>query len=165
MTTSYTRDRGFTRARRLGRDQEEGVEQLRQMLDDPDIDVADLVAAAVERCPEHQREDLHQALRELGEDRRGPRSWASDRLERRRLGRDMRERRARDRRLGRDFGPESMTENDSRPIEDFGRSEADRQIREVDDRRRMGADMAFDGSPRSRFLVRMFGPAALKIET
>jgi hypothetical protein len=47
MTTSYTRDRGFTRARRLGRDEEDRSEQLREMLDDPDLDFGDLIAAAL----------------------------------------------------------------------------------------------------------------------
>jgi hypothetical protein len=44
MTTSYTRDRGYTRARRMGRDEEEGAE-LREMLDDPDLDPADMLGA------------------------------------------------------------------------------------------------------------------------
>jgi hypothetical protein len=36
MTASYTRDRGYTRARRMGRDEEEGRQELREMLDDSD---------------------------------------------------------------------------------------------------------------------------------
>jgi hypothetical protein len=136
----------FTRPRRFGKD-EEASEQLRQMLDDPDINIADLVAAAVEHCPDDQQEELHRALRELSEDRRGPHAWSADRLEMRRLSKDMRDRRARDRRLGRDFGPENLTGRGSDPIENFGRSEANRQIDEAaGDRRRMGADqMAMDG--------------------
>jgi hypothetical protein len=35
----------FTRPRRFGRDEEEGLE-LRQMLDDDDLDVADMITAA-----------------------------------------------------------------------------------------------------------------------
>ena len=35
-----------TRARRMGRDEEEGVE-LREMLDDPDLDFGDFIAAAI----------------------------------------------------------------------------------------------------------------------
>lgn len=78
----------------------------------------------------------------------------------RRLGRDMRERRARDRRLGRDFAEENLTAGGrSGPIEGFGRSDMDREIIEGGDRRRMGADMAFDGriTPEN-YARRVFGP-------
>jgi hypothetical protein len=168
----------FTRPRRFGYDQEndEGTAQLRQMLDDDELDVADLIACAVEYAPEHKREGLHQALHELGEDRRGPRSWARDRLERRKLSKDMRERRARDRRLGKD-DPEPFVgrprpgggmdpvrpdfeglDDRGYPIENFGRSDADRQIREAGGTdRRMGRDMAMDrgrgGSAVLRFIT------------
>jgi hypothetical protein len=67
MTTRYTQ------ARRFGRD-EEASGHLREMLDDPEINIADLVAAAVGHCPEDQQEELHQALGEFGADRRGRRS-------------------------------------------------------------------------------------------
>jgi hypothetical protein len=41
----------FTRARRLGRDEEKGrSEQLREMLDDPDLDFGDLIATASSPC-------------------------------------------------------------------------------------------------------------------
>jgi hypothetical protein len=71
----------FTRARRPGRD-EEGSEQLREMLDDPDLDFGDLIAVAIEHAPEDRQEDLYEALRQIGEGRRGPRSWARDRRHR-----------------------------------------------------------------------------------
>jgi hypothetical protein len=119
MTTSFTRDRGYTRAR-FGRD-EEGIEELREMLNDQDASPAEMLAALIECAPESQREGLYQALSELASDRRGPRSWAQDRLEMRRLGRDMRDRRAKDRRLGRDFAEENLTAGGrSGPIEGFG---------------------------------------------
>ena len=47
MATSYTRDSGFTRARRLGRDEEEGREEIREMLDDPEVTAGELIAALV----------------------------------------------------------------------------------------------------------------------
>jgi hypothetical protein len=84
---------------RYAHDEAEGVAELRDMLSDPDVNLGDLVAAAIEHCPEDQCEEMYEAVRELGEDRRGPRQWAADRLERRRVSRDMR---SRDRRLGRD---------------------------------------------------------------
>ena len=158
MTTSFTRDRGYTRSRRMGRD-EEGGEELREMLSDQDASPSEMLAALIQYAPEDRQEELYQALNELASDRRGAHAWAADRLERRRLGRDMRERRARDRRLGRD-DPEpfpgrprpggGMDPFDDRgyPVENFSRSEADRQIREAGglDRRRMGSDaMALDG--------------------
>jgi hypothetical protein len=157
----------FTRPRRFGRD-EEASAQLREMLDDADINIADLVAAAVEHCPDDQQQELHEALSAMGSDRRGPRSWAADRLERRRLGKDMRERRARDRRLGKDFGSENLTDNLGYPIEQFRRSDADRQINEAAGDRRMGADMAFDthsarGMPGA--LKKLFGLGAARIES
>jgi hypothetical protein len=97
MTTSYTRDRGYTRARRMGRDEEEGRQELRDLCDDPDCNFGDLLAAAIQAASPEQQQEVSSALREMGEDRRGSHSWARDRLERRRLGRDIRARR-----LGRD---------------------------------------------------------------
>jgi hypothetical protein len=151
MATSYTRDRGYTRLGRLGRDEEEGHQELRALCDDPDCDFGDLLAAAIYAASPEQHQEVHEALRELGQDRRGPRSWAADRLERRRLGRDMRER-AQDPRLGRDDPPPfsgrpnvggGMDPFNDRPIENFGRSE---DLYGGLDRRRMGADaMAMDG--------------------
>jgi hypothetical protein len=51
-TTSYRRDRGYTRARHMGRE-EEGAAQLREMLDEPDLDPATMLAALIARaeCP------------------------------------------------------------------------------------------------------------------
>jgi hypothetical protein len=143
MTTRY-----YARSR-YALDEEAGAEQLRKMLDDDDLDLGDLIAAAIEHCPESKEMEVYDAVRSLSEDARGPRSWARDRLERRSLSRDMRERRARDKRLGRDLEADQFTDGGyySRPIENFGRSEADKQIREAagQDRRRMGSDMAMDG--------------------
>jgi len=55
----FTRDRGFTRAGRLGRDEEAGREEIREMLADPDVSAGELVAALIEHCPEEQSEELH----------------------------------------------------------------------------------------------------------
>jgi hypothetical protein len=116
----------FTKAkdtRRLGRDQEEGLEELHEMLDDPEVSAGELIAALIELCPPEKEEELHGALREMGEDRRrGPRGWARDKLERRRLGKDAR--RGRDRRMGRDLSAEELTAGSlSRSIEEFDRSD------------------------------------------
>ena len=62
----------FTKARRLGRDQEEeGRAELHDMLDDPEVSAGEMLAALVEHCPEDEREGVVAALRELTEDRRG----------------------------------------------------------------------------------------------
>ena len=148
----------FTKARSFGgRDQEEeaGREEIRQMLDDPDVEAGELIAALVEHCPEDQREGVVAALRELTEDRRGPRAWARDKLEMRRLSRDAR-RHGRDRRMGRDFGPENLTEPGSAsPIEEF-RPEGDRRTA-MDSSR-----MAFDrGTSYSSFAKRFPGAARI----
>lgn len=67
MTTHFTPDRGFTRARRMGRDaEEEGIEELREMLNDADLDLGDLIAAAIEHSPDDKQEGMYDALRELG---------------------------------------------------------------------------------------------------
>jgi hypothetical protein len=158
----------FRTARRFGFDEADRSEELRKMLDDPELDAGDLVAALIEHVPEDKMEDLYQSLGELGQDRRGPRSWARDRLERRAIVKDMRERRARDRRLGRDE-PEPFSGRprpggevdpifaglDDRgwPVENFRRSDADRQIDEAADRRRLGSDMAMDGRHVLRFIT------------
>jgi|SRR5208282_6164110 len=171
MTTSYTR------ARRLGRDQEEdGRQELRELLDDPNADFGDIIAAAIEHAqndPE-KAEEVHEALREIAEDRRGPRSWAADRMERRRIGKDMRARRAKDARRARDEPP--PFEGRPRPgggmdpisggrlfdpDRDYGRSGEEGQDR------RTAADMALDARARqdSNFahFARLF-PNAAKIE-
>jgi hypothetical protein len=153
MTTGYTRDRGFTRARRMGRDaEEEGLEELREMIGDPDVSAGELIAALIEHCPEHKQEDLHNALKEMSEDRRGPRSWAKDRLERRALDRGLRRY---SRPAGRDLGPENLTApGPSHPLE----REFDR---DTNDWRPRGArDMAFDKARRSpRALDRLLANA------
>jgi hypothetical protein len=144
MATHY-----YTRSRRYAFDQEdEGAAKLREMLDDDELDVGDLIACAIEYAPAHKQEGLHEAISGLSEDRRGPRSWARGRLEKRQLSRDLRQRRATDKRLGRDLDPEQLTDRYDRPIEGFGRSQANRDIDEAQgtDRRRMGSDaMAMDG--------------------
>jgi hypothetical protein len=135
------------------------------MVDDPDASAGELIAALIEHCPPDKAEELHEAVRSLSSDSRGSRSWARDKLESRRLGKDMR--RARDkRRLGRDFGPENLTEAVRRgPIEEF-RSERDRQLEQGEDRCR-AHDMAMDARARqdSNFahFCRMF-PGAARIE-
>ena len=148
----------FTKARSFGRDQEEeaGREELREMINDRDTTAGELLACLFEHCPPDEREDLHAALRELTEDRRGPRSWARDRLELRHHVRDA-QRHGRDRRMGRDFGEENMTEPASaRPIEEF-RPEGDRRTA-MDSSR-----MAFDrGTSYSSFAKRFPGAARIR---
>jgi hypothetical protein len=139
----YTRDRSFSRARRMGRDEEEGREELNSMLGDPDVSAGELIAALIEHCPEDKEVDLHNALKELSEDRRGPRAWARDRLERRALDRGLRRNSrplgGRDRGYGRDFGPENLSApSSSHPIEEF-RTQRDREFdREAADWRPRG---------------------------
>jgi hypothetical protein len=87
------------------------------MLDDYELDIGDLIACAIEYSPMSKQEGLHEAVRGLSEDRRGPHSWARDRLERRQLSRDMRARRARDRRMGKDLETEQLTDHLGYPIE------------------------------------------------
>jgi hypothetical protein len=140
MATRYFRSR-------YAYDQEDdGAEQLRAMLDDGDVDLGDLIAACIEHAPESKQQETYDAVRSLSEDRRGPRNWARDRLERRQLSRDARAKRARDKRLGKDLDPDQLTGRGS-PIEGFGRSDADKEIREAggQDRRFFGSDMALDG--------------------
>jgi len=134
----------FTRARRMGRD--EAVEEFRSLLDDPEADFGDIVAAAIEAAGEGQQEEIHQAIREMGEDTRGPRSWARDRMERRRLSKDSD---ARLRRMGRDV------EDPLRDLEPRGSVSGE-------DRRPMAGDrrLAMDSSPRGTF-SRIFPTAVL----
>jgi hypothetical protein len=135
----YTKDRGFTRARRMGRD--EGEEELHQMLDDPDVTAGELIAALIEHCPQDREEELHGALQELAADRRGHRAWARDRLERRALDRGLRRHRPP---AGRDFGPENLTQpGSSHSIEEFFPTSSH------DWRPRTASDMAFDAARRS----------------
>jgi hypothetical protein len=132
----------FTRARRMGRDEEEAdnLQEIKDMLSDGDLDYGDLIAAAVEYCPENRREELHRALGEMGEDSRqgrSHRSWARDRLERRRLGHDVRGAR----RLGRD---------DPEPFP--GRPRPGGTMDPIaGDRRRMAGDAAIGSSPDAMF--------------
>jgi hypothetical protein len=142
MTTSY---RGFTRSRRLGRDEEN---ELQELIDDPDSGFADVLAAAIAASasdPEKTQE-MHEALREVASDGRGPHAWARDRLEMRRHARDT-SRHGRDRRLGRDFGPENMTEpGGGRSIERFA-NEREYRNEEGEDRRH-AHDLAMDAKAR-----------------
>jgi hypothetical protein len=80
----------FTRARKLGRDQEEDRNELKETIDDPDSTFADILACAIEIAPPEQQSEVMEALREIGEDRRGARSWAKDRREMYRHARDQR---------------------------------------------------------------------------
>jgi hypothetical protein len=156
MTTKFTRDRGFTRARRMGSDDEraEARAAIQELIDDPDADFGDLLACAIQFAPEDQQEEVHQALRDMGLDAGGPRKWARDRLE-------MRQHR----RLGRDFGPESLTGGGSGP-EQFS-SERDRKWEEGEDRRpRRGAmdRMAMDARTRREAAFDAWFPGAARIE-
>jgi hypothetical protein len=120
------------------------------MLDDPDVDFGDILAAAIEHAPDHKQEEIHEALRELTEDQRGPRSWAADRLERRQLGQDIR---LRD---GRRFGRDEPEPFPGRPRPGGGMDPISGEDR------RLAGDMAFDSSPRAEF-ARWF-PYAARIE-
>jgi hypothetical protein len=143
----------YRQARRFGRDEiDEGFRrELRDMTDDPNIDFGDLLAFIIENAPDEKQPEIYTALGELGEDvrrGRGHRSWAADRLERRRYARD------RVARGGRDDPPEFP----GRP----------RPGGEIDpagatDRRPVAADMAFDSRSRSRLFDRLF-PNAARIE-
>ena len=118
------------------------------MIDDPDTTAGELIAALVEHCPEDQQEDLHHALREISEDRRGPRRWARDRLELRRYSKDARHR-SHYRRMGRDFGPENLTEpGPSRSIEEFRDANDARPVRRAMDSSKMAFDQRFPGAAR-----------------
>lgn len=144
VNSHYTPDRGFTRARKFGSDQEEGEELLSEMLSEGDI--ADRIAQIIESAPEHQQEALSEALREMGEDRRGPRSWARDRLMRakdaRRYNRDRRR-----------YGKDNPADFEGMPK--TGTS--------GEDRRRMAGDSAYDSDPHAEF-ERLFGSGASSIE-
>jgi hypothetical protein len=101
----YTRDRGFTRARRLGRDTEEELEPA-----DPEdeCDIIDHAILSARGDPEREMA-LNRHLREIAEDlhaRRPVHRGASDRREHRRLGKDRAARRARDGEPGYPGGPE-----------------------------------------------------------
>lgn len=132
------------KARRFGRDEELDREEMKELIDDPDSDFGDILAAIVEQAPDDRMEEVHEAMRELSMDARGPRSWARDRMERRRLGRDAR------RRLGRD---------DPAPFP--GRPRTGGGMDPMEDRR--AHDMALDADPRSEF-EHMFGADAARIE-
>jgi hypothetical protein len=128
----------FTRARRMGRDEEEAenLQEIKDMLDG-DASFGDIIAACIEAAPQEQQEEVYQALREMGQDSRGPRSWARDRMEQRRLGRDARGRR----RLSRD---------DPMPFKGMPET-GGTMVGEGEDRRRMGADSAIGSSPDAMF--------------
>jgi hypothetical protein len=157
---SYTRDRGFSRARKLGRDEEgeEGWrEKLRDVIDDPASTPADVHDANLEHCPDNHREELHHTLSETAEDgraRRGYRTGARDRSERRRLGKDWAARRARDggRRYGRDG------EGEGHPPDFPGRPHEGGTMTPLDDREHaMDSRLAYDAAVTRGFDARYPG--------
>ena len=76
---SYDRRRG-----RMGRDQAEGIEEVKKLLDDPNTDYGDLIATIIENAGEEKQMEIAQAIGEIAQDKRGPRRWAADRSELRR---------------------------------------------------------------------------------
>ncbi len=110
MATPFQRDRGFTKARRVGRDEEreEYRQEARRMLDDeePDADFGDMLALVIEYAASDpdRADQLYEAMSSLGQDARGHRAWARDRIARRRTAKDMRANP--DRYRGRDEPPE-----------------------------------------------------------
>lgn len=96
----YTRDRGFSKSRRMGKDDEEEEQEEQEGRSPRDI-LADLMEA---EDPDERMEALR-AIREIAADRSG--RWAKDHRERQAADAY---RRARDpRRMGKDFGSESLT--------------------------------------------------------
>jgi hypothetical protein len=137
-------------SRRFGRD--EAVEEFRSMLDDdPEASFGEILAGAIEAAPEDQQQEVFEALRELGEDSRGPRSWARDRMERRRLSKDA------DGRLRRMGGRDE-------PLSSSGNLPPRGSVEGEDRRGRLAGDrrMAYDASPQATF-NRMF-PNASRVE-
>jgi hypothetical protein len=137
----------------MGKDEEEeGREELREMLDDPEVTAGDLLAALIAHVPEEKAEELHEALSSLGEDmraRRGYHSWARDRLEMRRHGKDRAARRARDGEPGCPGGPEHFG---GEPLRGGGMEPFDRD--DASDRRGRGAhDLAMDSARAPRILA------------
>jgi hypothetical protein len=127
---SYTRDRGFSKSRRMGKDEEEEQEELKEILNDPDAPFKARQSALMALCSED--EEVYPTVREIGEDRRGPHSYARDALEHYRSAKAARDKR----RLGKDFGPENLTDpNSLREME---------QRSGAEDRRRLAGDMAYD---------------------
>jgi hypothetical protein len=140
------------RSGRYAYDEEAGSAELREMLDDKEINIGDLIAAAIEYAPNSGQEELYSSLRQLGEDKRGPRAWARDRLERRKLGKDMRARRARDQSETEAAGyhpDNSYSRDEPEPFSGRprpgGSMDPVRPDFEGLDRRRLGSDMALDG--------------------
>jgi hypothetical protein len=134
----------FTKARRLGRDEEETAdiaEEMRELIADPEADFSDLIAMLVEAAPEKVPE-IGQTMREIGEDSRGIHAWA----------RDKRELRRHAKRFGRDQPPKF----EGRPNPGGTMEGEDRRLRMAGDR------MAYDSSPAGRF-ARLF-PNAAKVE-
>jgi hypothetical protein len=128
----------FRTARRLGKDEEEeGRQDLHEMIDDPETSAGEIVAAIIDQCPDEERESLHEVLSEVANDIRSGNSYrahARDRMVRRRLSKDARLRR----RVGGDdpppFSGMPRTGGEMEPLD----------RREGEDRRRMAGDMAFD---------------------
>ena len=138
----------YRQARRMGRDEDFDLEsELKDLKDDPESDVRDVLAAVVSSCDPDMLSELSSALREVVEniDRGGNLTqWSEDR----RFVRDQRRRQAKDRRrLGRD-DLEPRGSVPSSGIERFA-SQPEYRREEGEDRRRMAGDvrMALDGSP------------------
>jgi hypothetical protein len=113
--------------RRMGRDQEESMEALREdlkeCLDDPDSDYGDLHAVLASHFPE----EASQVHREISQDARGVHGWAKDRRERRRLTRDV--------------GPGPAMEPAGRPVEEFRpKDRPNENMRDAQDARGMAMD-------------------------
>ncbi len=142
--------------------------------DEEDFDPQEILEIMSEHFPQETRE----AIQEMGEDRRGPRSWARDRRELRRVSRDLHFRRARD--AGR--RPHLVRDE---PAPFYGRPEPGGRMtgyprgeeREefypdrshsgsVEDRRRAHDAMAYDASGASTFdrVAAWLGPQAAGIE-
>jgi hypothetical protein len=126
----------FTKARGFGRD--EAGEEFRAMLDDDDVSFGDIIAGAIASAPAAMAEEVYQSLKEMGEDTRGPKSWARDRMERRRLGKDAD---GRLRRYGRDV--ENMQPRGS----NGGENNLEPRGSTGGEDRRMAGDMAYDRRP------------------
>ena len=79
----------FRAERKLGRDEEDAdiADEIRDVINDPESDFADLIALVVEAAPEKVPE-ISATMREIGSDARGIHAWARDKREMKRLGRD-----------------------------------------------------------------------------
>jgi hypothetical protein len=137
--------------RRMGRDQEESMEALREdlkeCLDDPDSDYGDLHAVLASHFPE----EASQVHREISQDARGVHGWAKDRRERRRLTRDV--------------GPGPAMEPAGRPVEEFRpENRPNENMRGANDARAMAMDAQHYRRPSLAGFHRRF-PNARNIES